>query len=65
MKNAVLTWLRRNVLSHYLVKSVYIFGSFLRRPRDFGDVDIILIIKQSNMRLVVQRIKHSFAQYIP
>jgi Nucleotidyltransferase domain len=61
MKNAILTWIKRYVLSHNLVRSAYIFGSFLRPLRGFGDVDIVAVFRQSNVRRFMQRIKHCFS----
>jgi Nucleotidyltransferase domain len=60
MRNSILKWLKSKVLDHPLVCKAYIFGSILQPTVKYRDIDVVIVFRQHNVRIFLNRIKRQF-----
>lgn len=62
MKQAILNWLRRRLAADPRVSQCWLFGSYTQPLGAYRDVDIILVIKERNIRRWKARLVKSFSR---
>lgn len=60
MKTSIISWLFCHVKDSKYVSDCITFGSFLVPGNKYLDVDIIIILKERNVRILIARIKKEF-----
>jgi predicted nucleotidyltransferase len=60
MRNAIIVWLRSNIVSFTAVRTVYLFGSFAKGYQGFSDVDLLIVFKEKNVRRWIARVERAF-----